>query len=56
MRFTSGRQKHIFHARNGEKQRFDLVNDPHELRDLASQPSHTETLLLHNGKTRKRRV
>jgi arylsulfatase A-like enzyme len=43
---TDGRQKYIFHARKGEEQLFNLVNDPHELRDLASEPSHSESLLL----------
>jgi len=43
---TDGRHKYIFHAQNGAEQLFDLVNDPHELHDLAPEPSHSETLLL----------
>lgn len=36
---TDGREKYIFHARNGEEQLFDLAADPHELKDLAGEAS-----------------
>ncbi len=32
---TDGRMKYIFHALDGQEQLFDLVKDPHELRDLS---------------------
>ncbi len=35
---TDGRQKYIFHARDGHEQLFDLEKDPHELNDLAGSP------------------
>ena len=41
---TDGRTKYIFHARDGEEQLFDLDNDPGELNDLASDPSHQDRL------------
>jgi len=41
---TDGRQKYIFHARDGAEQLFDLVKDPHELQDLAGDTTHTATL------------
>ncbi len=36
--FTDGRMKYIHHAFHGEKQLFDLKNDPGELNDLAGDP------------------
>jgi len=41
---TDGRTKYIFHARDGEKQVFDLSQDPRELRDLAADPAHAARL------------
>lgn len=37
---TDGKTKYIFHARDGEEQLFDLVNDPGETTDLAGDPAH----------------
>lgn len=36
---TDGHWKYIFHAFDGQEQLFDLATDPHELNDLASDPS-----------------
>ncbi|MDQ6760496.1 MAG: arylsulfatase [Acidobacteriota bacterium] len=41
---TDGNWKYIFHARDGEQQLFHLEEDPHELRDLASDARY-ETVL-----------
>jgi len=41
---TDGRAKYIWLAQTGEEQFFDLVNDPQELRDLASLPEHAATV------------
>ena len=41
---TSGQEKYVFHARDGEEQLFDLRVDPSELKDLAGDPSHAESL------------
>lgn len=41
---TDGRMKYIFHARDGEEQFFDLMKDPHELTNLASQPDNEPLL------------
>jgi arylsulfatase len=43
---TDGRQKYIFHARTGEEQFFDLVSDPAELHDLASDASRAGAIRL----------
>ena len=43
---TDGKTKYIFHARDGEEQMFDLVNDRHELNDLASQPGQAGQLRM----------
>lgn len=43
---TDGRTKYIFHAQDGEEQLFDLTHDPYELNDLATDRSHTNTLVL----------
>lgn len=43
---TDGKWKYIFHAYSGEEQLFSLEQDPHELRDLAKLPEHSETLSL----------
>lgn len=34
---TDGKEKYIFHARDGSEQLFDLANDPGELHDLAGE-------------------
>ena len=34
---TDGRWKYIYHARDGEEQLFDLVNDPHELKTSSDE-------------------
>jgi len=47
---TDGRSKYVFHARDGEQQLFDLTNDPHELQDLAGNPSHAADLRLWRGR------
>ena len=36
---TDGHEKYIYHAHDGEEQLFDLDRDPHELKDLASDPA-----------------
>jgi arylsulfatase len=43
---TNGHAKYIFHAYDGSEQLFDLDHDPHELRDLAPDPSHQGQLHL----------
>jgi arylsulfatase len=35
---TDGREKYIYHAYDGAEQFFDLLRDPKELNDLASDP------------------
>jgi arylsulfatase A-like enzyme len=47
---TDGRRKYIFHARDGEEQLFDLVQDPGELRDLASDPAYGAELRSWRGR------
>jgi arylsulfatase A-like enzyme len=37
---TDGKWKYIFEAYDGTQQLFHLAEDPHELRDLASDPKH----------------
>jgi arylsulfatase A-like enzyme len=41
---TDGRWKFIFHAFDGREQLFRLETDPHEMRDLAGDPSHEPDL------------
>jgi arylsulfatase A-like enzyme len=41
---TDGRWKYVFHALDGEEQLFHLGQDPHEQRDLAGIPAHTDAL------------
>lgn len=41
---TDGRMKYIFHARDGEEQLFDLRQDPHELKNLASETAYSTEL------------
>jgi arylsulfatase len=41
---TDGHTKYIFHSHHGEEQLFDLDQDPHELNDLAPDPSHESSL------------
>jgi choline-sulfatase len=41
---TDGRMKYIFHARDGEEQLFDLRQDPHELKSLASETAYSSEL------------
>ncbi|HZQ54492.1 MAG TPA: arylsulfatase [Bryobacteraceae bacterium] len=36
---TDGHEKYIYHAYDGSEQFFNLKRDPHELNDLASEPS-----------------
>jgi len=43
---TDGRWKYIFHAFDGSEQLFDLSDDPNEINDLSSNPSHSGTLQL----------
>jgi len=47
---TDGRTKYIFHARDGEQQLFDLKKDPQELRDLAGDAAHADTLRTWRGR------
>ena len=42
---TDGKVKYIFRAAFSEEQLFDLVNDPHEMTNLAHQPAWQSTLL-----------
>jgi len=41
---TDGKTKYIYHADDGRQQLFDLVADPQETRDLASDPAHQTEL------------
>lgn len=41
---TDGKWKYIFHAFDGSEQLFHLENDPHELRDLTGDETHSGTL------------
>jgi len=41
---TDGHMKYIFHARDGEEQLFDLRQDPHELKNLASETAYSTEL------------
>jgi len=41
---TDGRQKYIFHARDGAEQLFDLRTDPHELEDHSGDATHAADL------------
>ncbi len=41
---TDGRQKYIFHARDGAEQLFDLRTDPHELEDHSADATHAADL------------
>ena len=43
---TDGKVKYIWFPHDGSEQFFDLVADPHELRDLAGAPENAETLSL----------
>jgi arylsulfatase A-like enzyme len=43
---TDGREKYIFHARDGEEQLFNLDNDPMERVDLAGEPEQAPRLQL----------
>ena len=47
---TDGRVKYIYHAFDGTEQLFDLAQDPQELRDLAGDPAHADTLRLWRGR------
>jgi len=47
---TDGRSRYVFHARDGEQQFFDLTKDPHELHDLAGDPSHAADQRLWRGR------
>ena len=42
---TDGKYKYIFRAYFGDEQLFDLVNDPHEMQNLAEDPQHQDELL-----------
>ena len=39
-----GRHKLLYFAAGNRKQLFDLVDDPHELKDLSESPEHADTL------------
>ncbi|WP_020576926.1 arylsulfatase [Actinopolymorpha alba] len=41
---TDGRQKYVWQSGPGREQLFDLVADPHELRDLVDNPSYSDDL------------
>jgi hypothetical protein len=43
---TDGREKYIFHARDGEEQLFDLQQDPYEEVDLAGDPGYAPGLRM----------
>jgi arylsulfatase len=47
---TDGREKYIFHARDGEEQLFNLTDDPGECTDLAGDPAHADTLRMWRGR------
>lgn len=47
---TDGKMKYVFHARDGEEQLFDLVNDPYELVNLAVQPAAESSLRQWRGR------
>jgi arylsulfatase len=42
---TDSKVKYIYYAFDGREELFDLSNDPHELRNLATDPTHKSTLL-----------
>ena len=42
---TDGRVKYIYYAFDGREELFDLINDPKELHNLASDSAHNSTLL-----------
>jgi arylsulfatase len=43
---TNGKWKYIYHAHDGSEQLFDLASDPQEVRDLAGDAGHVESLRL----------
>lgn len=47
---TDGRWKYLYHAQNGEEQIFDLVSDPHELKDISGVKAHESELKLWRGR------
>ncbi|MEZ6046767.1 MAG: arylsulfatase [Planctomycetaceae bacterium] len=47
---TDGKKKYIFHTLDGEQQLFDLEQDPHELKNLASLPEHADELRKWRGR------
>jgi arylsulfatase A-like enzyme len=47
---TDGRFKYIYYAYDGREQLFDLVDDPSELRDLATEPAYKSALLQWRGR------
>ncbi len=47
---TDGHTKYVFHAYDGSEQLFDLDHDPHELKDLAPEPSRQNELRLWRGR------
>jgi len=47
---TDGREKYIYHARDGEEMLFDLTADPMELRNLAGEAGSAEQLRTWRGR------
>jgi arylsulfatase A-like enzyme len=47
---TDGKQKYIFHARDGEEQFFDLASDPSEFTDLAGNAASDADLRRWRGR------
>ena len=47
---TDGREKYIFHAREGEEMLFDVAADPHEMKNLAGDAGHSERLAKWRGR------
>lgn len=47
---TDGKEKYIFHARDGEEMLFDLTADPHEMRNLAGESAAAERLRAWRGR------
>lgn len=47
---TNGREKYIYHARDGEEMLFDLTADPHEMKNLAGDAAHSAKLREWRGR------
>ena len=47
---TDGREKYIYHARDGEEMLFDLVADPSEMKNLVDETAKTKQLQEWRGR------